>query len=181
MSTPNNRRRDPGGLTGEAILVWVGIVAVGVLVASVYGSVRLGHAIAGDGAELPSDPFALVFGVFSGKVSWPAASWWVLGGILAFVVEHQHPAAVAIGAVVHSAQVDHLIETQAGTVAQRARRGLPCLPPDGDDHLITDDFRPDQRIGKRGFQGSDESGIVGHACQPILRWCCCGGSCSGAG
>ena len=75
MSTPNNRRRDPGGMGGEAILLWVGIVAVVVLGGAVYGSVRLGHAIAGDGAELPSDPFALVFGVFSGNVSWPAASW----------------------------------------------------------------------------------------------------------
>ena len=86
MSTPNNRRRDPGGMGGEAILLWVGIIAVVVLVGAVYGSVRLGHAIAGDGAELPSDPFALVFGVFSGNVSWPAASWWVLGGILAVAI-----------------------------------------------------------------------------------------------
>lgn len=86
MSTPNNRRRDPGGMGGEAILLWVGIIAVVVLVGAVYGSVRLGHAIAGDGAELPSDPFALVFGVFSGKVSWPAASWWVLGAILAVAI-----------------------------------------------------------------------------------------------
>lgn len=85
MSTPNNRRRDPGGLSGETTLLWVGIVAVGVLLVSVYGSVRLGHAIAGDESALPSDPFALLFGVFSGKVSWPAASWWVLAGILLVV------------------------------------------------------------------------------------------------
>ncbi|WP_342746840.1 hypothetical protein [Georgenia soli] len=25
MSTPNNRRRDPGGLSGEAVLIWIGI------------------------------------------------------------------------------------------------------------------------------------------------------------
>ena len=28
MSTPNNRRRDPGGIGAEAILLWVGILAV---------------------------------------------------------------------------------------------------------------------------------------------------------
>ncbi|GEM_PF-2486600 len=28
MSVPNNRRRDPGGLPGEAVLLWVGIVVV---------------------------------------------------------------------------------------------------------------------------------------------------------
>jgi len=83
VSTPNNRRRDPGGMSGEAILVWVVIVAVVVLVVAVYGSVRLGHVLAGDTGELPTDPFALVFGVFNGSVSWPIASWWVLAGILA--------------------------------------------------------------------------------------------------
>lgn len=86
MSTPNNRRRDPGGLSGETMLMWVGLVAVALLVGGVYASVRLGHAIAGDTSELPADPFSLLFAVFQGKVSWPAASWWVLGGLLAVVI-----------------------------------------------------------------------------------------------
>ena len=35
MSTPNNRRRDPGGLSAEAVLVWIAVVLVVVVVGSV--------------------------------------------------------------------------------------------------------------------------------------------------
>lgn len=83
MSTPNNRRRDPGGIGAEAILLWVGILAVVVIVGSVYVAMQLGHRIAGTGAELPGDPFSLLFGLLGGKLDWPgAAGWWVLGGML---------------------------------------------------------------------------------------------------
>lgn len=82
MSTPNNRRRDPGRMSGETILLFIAVAAVVVIGGGAYVAVRLGHAFEGDVATLPSDPFAVVFGVFSGKVTWPTASWWVLGGIL---------------------------------------------------------------------------------------------------
>lgn len=85
MSTPNNRRRDPGGLSAESILVWVAVIAAVVLVGSVYGAVRIGHAIVGDTSELPSDPIGVLFGVFRGTVTWPDASWWVLAGIVVLV------------------------------------------------------------------------------------------------
>lgn len=87
MSTPNNRRRDPGGLSGEAILIWVGIIAVVLIVGAVYAAVHLGHAIQGDGVQVPRDPFTLIFGVLSGKVAWPTpAGWWVLAGIALVLV-----------------------------------------------------------------------------------------------
>ena len=56
MSTPNNRRRDPGGLTGEMVLMWVGIVVVFLLVGSVYVAMHLGHKIAGTGVDPARQP-----------------------------------------------------------------------------------------------------------------------------
>ena len=82
MSTPNNRRRDPGGLTGEMVLLWVGIVLVVLVVGSVYAAMHLGHKIAGTGGVLPADPFSVLFGLLGGELAWPgAAGWWVLGGV----------------------------------------------------------------------------------------------------
>ncbi len=82
MSTPNNRRRDPGGLSGEVVLVWVAVVLVVIVVGSVYAAMHLGHRFAGTDAEVPSDPFAVVFGLLGGDLTWPgAAGWWVLGSM----------------------------------------------------------------------------------------------------
>lgn len=84
MSTPNNRRRDPGGLSGEAILIWITVVLIMVVVGTVYAAMHLGHRIADTGAELPGDPFSLLFALLGGKLDWPGvAGWWVLGGMLA--------------------------------------------------------------------------------------------------
>ena len=38
MSIQNNRRRDPGGMGSEAILVWIGIIVVVVGVGSIYAA-----------------------------------------------------------------------------------------------------------------------------------------------
>lgn len=82
MSTPNNRRREPGGLTGEVVLLWVGIVLVVVVVGSVDVAMQLGHKIAGSGVSVPRDPFTVLFGLLGGSLPWPgAAGWWVLGGV----------------------------------------------------------------------------------------------------
>lgn len=87
MSTPNNRRRDPGGLSGEVVLVWVGIIAVVVVVGAAYAAMHLGHRLAGTGVQVPADPFSVLFGLFGGDLAWPgAAGWWVLGGVAAVVV-----------------------------------------------------------------------------------------------
>ena len=82
MSTPNNRRRDPGGISGEAILVWVGLILTVAAVGSVNVAVHLGHRIDATGVDMPGDPFALFFGVLGGDVPWPAAGGWVLAATL---------------------------------------------------------------------------------------------------
>lgn len=81
MSTQNNRRRDPGGFSAETILLAAGIVIVIVGVAGLNLAVRLGHQLDGSGVELTSDPFGLVFQLFSGKVPWPAAGTWIIAGV----------------------------------------------------------------------------------------------------
>lgn len=87
MSMPNNRRRDPGGLSGEAVLVWVSIVVVVVVVGALYAAMHLGRRLAGTGVQVPADPFEVAFGVFGGTLKWPGeAGWWVLGGVAAVVV-----------------------------------------------------------------------------------------------
>lgn len=87
MSSTSNRRRDPGTLTGETVglLVFVLVVLVGG--GSLYAAVRLGHQLDGTTATaspgaapegLPSDPFAVVIGLFTGAVSWPASGTWII-------------------------------------------------------------------------------------------------------
>lgn len=98
MSTPNNRRRDPGALTGEVVLLWVGIVLVVLVVGSVYAAMHLGHQVAGTGVQVPTDPFTVLFGVLDGTLPWPApAGWWVLGAVAAVLVV----LAVLVGVAVH--------------------------------------------------------------------------------
>ncbi|GAA4193450.1 hypothetical protein GCM10022219_15250 [Microbacterium oryzae] len=86
MSTPSNRRRDPGGLSGEVILLWVAIVVVLVVVGGVYLAVHLGSRLAGTGAEVPADPFELLFGLFGGDVEWPGAAGWAVLAAFAVVL-----------------------------------------------------------------------------------------------
>ena len=84
MSTPNNRRRDPGGIGAEAALVWVGILFVLTVSGSLYAAMHLGHRFANTGQTLPTDPFELVFGLIGGDLPWPGeAGWWVLGAVAA--------------------------------------------------------------------------------------------------
>ena len=87
MSLPNNRRRDPGGASSEAVLVWVAIVLVVVVVGAVYAAMHLGHRLAGTGADLPGDPFSVLFGLLGGDLLWPgAAGWWVIAAAAALLV-----------------------------------------------------------------------------------------------
>ena len=67
----SNRRRDPGRLPAEAILVWIGVLAVLVVVGGVWLAMHLGHRLAGTGVDLPTDPFTLLFGLLSGELPWP--------------------------------------------------------------------------------------------------------------
>lgn len=86
MST-NNRRSDPGGLTGEVILVWVFIVVVVLGVGSVYAAMHLGHRFAATGTSVPTDPFKVFFGLLSGDLAWPGTIGWIIvGGLAAALV-----------------------------------------------------------------------------------------------
>ena len=78
MSQPTNRRRDPGGASSEAILIWIVIALVVGIAGVIYGAVHLGHRVAGTGASVPTDPFALLFGVLGGDVPWPGRTGWVV-------------------------------------------------------------------------------------------------------
>jgi type IV secretory pathway TraG/TraD family ATPase VirD4 len=86
MSTPNNRRRDPGGMSSESLLLLVGIglvVAVGVIV---NVSVRLGHQLDGTGVQLPADWFTLPIQLATGRIAWPASGTWIVAVLAAIVL-----------------------------------------------------------------------------------------------
>jgi len=87
VSTPNNRRKDPGAMGAEMVLLWVGIVVAVLAVVSVNVSLRVGHRLAGTpAAEVPADPFAVLFGVLGGDVTWPPQATWVLIALLGVAV-----------------------------------------------------------------------------------------------
>ena len=82
MSQPNNRRRDPGGVGSEAILVWIVIIVVAIVVGGAYATVHLGHRLAGTGEVIPSNPFDVFFGLLKGDVTWPGTTGtWVASGL----------------------------------------------------------------------------------------------------
>lgn len=86
MSTPNNRRRDPGGMSSESLLLLVGIglmVAVGVIV---NVSVRLGHQLDGTGVQLSADWFTLPIQLATGRIAWPASGTWIVAVLAAIVL-----------------------------------------------------------------------------------------------
>ena len=78
MSGTSNRRADPGSLTGETVglLVFVLVSVVGG--GGLYVAIRLGHQLDGTADQLPSDPFAVVIGLFTGTVAWPASGTWII-------------------------------------------------------------------------------------------------------
>ena len=86
MSTPNNRRRDPGGFGAETMMLLVGIGGVVAAIVVLNVAVRLGHQLDGTGGELPSDPFAFTLGVVMGRVPWPASATWIVIVLLAVVL-----------------------------------------------------------------------------------------------
>ncbi|MFI8634251.1 type IV secretory system conjugative DNA transfer family protein [Microbacterium sp. NPDC077663] len=86
MSTPNNRRRDPGGFGAETLMLLVGIGGAVAAIVVLNVAVRLGHQIDATGVELPSDPFAFTLGVILGRVPWPASATWIVAVLLAIVL-----------------------------------------------------------------------------------------------
>ena len=86
MSRTSNRRADPGSLSAETLglLAFVLLVLVGG--GTLYAAVRFGHQLDGTAAGLPSDPFAVVIGLFTGKVAWPASGTWIAAGAAAVLL-----------------------------------------------------------------------------------------------
>lgn len=64
------RKRGPGGLSTEAVLLWVALAVSAVSVGGVNLSVRGAAAIDDTGATLPDNPFALFFAVLRGRIHW---------------------------------------------------------------------------------------------------------------
>jgi type IV secretory pathway TraG/TraD family ATPase VirD4 len=83
---PNNRRRDPGGLSGEVVLLWAAVIAAVLAIGGVNVAVRIGARLDGAGQAVPGDVFTLFFGVLKGTVPWPSSSKWVLAVFLVVVV-----------------------------------------------------------------------------------------------
>ena len=73
MSTTNNRRPQPGRVTGETIALFVVIGFVLVTLVTVYAAAKFGHQLAGL-EPIPADPWETLFGVLKGDVAWPMAS-----------------------------------------------------------------------------------------------------------
>lgn len=89
---PSNRRRDPGALSTETILVIAFVVVSVVGGGAIWIAVTLGAQLAGTAGKLPGDPFAVVLGALTGDVAWPAPATWILA-VLGVVV-------VALGTLV---------------------------------------------------------------------------------
>ncbi|SDS71724.1 type IV secretory system conjugative DNA transfer family protein [Microlunatus soli] len=88
MSRPSNRRRDPGGLSGEMILAFVGLGLLTAIVGICYLGVRVGNRIDGVDPAIPDDPFGVFFGLIRGDVGWPASGDLVLiaAGLLLIII-----------------------------------------------------------------------------------------------
>ncbi len=82
---PNNRRPEPGRLSGETILIWLTVGIVATALGVTYVSIHLGYRIAGL-PPAPADPWAVLLGVVKGTLSWPLASTLVLIGLTVLVL-----------------------------------------------------------------------------------------------
>jgi len=78
MSATTNRRNGPGGMGAETVLMSVAVGLIITVLGSLYAAMYLGHRLAGDDVTLPSDPFALTFGVLGGDLPWPGVFGWVI-------------------------------------------------------------------------------------------------------
>lgn len=86
MSTPNNRRRDPGGLSSEMILVCVLVGAGAAVGLGTWAALHLGHRINDSGADVPGNPLEAIFGLIGGDVQWPGTAGWIVVGGLGAVI-----------------------------------------------------------------------------------------------
>lgn len=107
MSTTNNRRPQPGRVTGETIALFVVLGLVLVALVTVYAAAKFGHQIAGL-PPIPADPWQTLFGVIKGDVAWPMASTVIAAAVLVvLLVVGGMVWRVAARRRAHSSRVDH--------------------------------------------------------------------------
>lgn len=87
MSAPRgtNRRRDPSGTATETWLLGGTITVTMTVIAATWVGVHGGYALSGRRLpkRVPTDPFALTIGVFTGQTRWPSHGWYALAAFLA--------------------------------------------------------------------------------------------------
>jgi len=90
LSSTSRRSEGPSSSPAEAVLVWGGLAAGGLLLGAVTLAVHVGAALDRDRQRLPANPIALALGLAKGTVRWPASAGLVLiaaaGGLLFFAL-----------------------------------------------------------------------------------------------
>lgn len=82
----NNHRSQPGGMSGETGLLWVGLVFGGAALVTVWVGVKAGHRWAGLLGSTPNDPFELLIQVARGEVAWPRESSVIAAGVVTAIL-----------------------------------------------------------------------------------------------
>ncbi|NYI97339.1 type IV secretory pathway TraG/TraD family ATPase VirD4 [Streptomonospora nanhaiensis] len=80
MANSNRRGRQPGTMSTEAILVWIGLVAAVALLGGGWASLHLANLAADSPQDVPLNPFSVFFALATGTVVWtPGATVAALG------------------------------------------------------------------------------------------------------
>jgi type IV secretory pathway TraG/TraD family ATPase VirD4 len=84
MTGQRNRRRKrgPSATSSETIMLWCCLILVALLVAGTWAPLHLGNLLTGSGRDLPLDPFGLLYGLFTGRISWTGAATGALVGLV---------------------------------------------------------------------------------------------------
>lgn len=92
----NNRRREPGGMATETVMLAIVTATVMLAVLAMYAGQHLGHAVGGDDVDVPADPFRVTFDTIGGELAWPAAGTWIVALIGALLLALIAAAIVAL-------------------------------------------------------------------------------------
>ncbi|PPG66028.1 conjugal transfer protein [Rathayibacter rathayi] len=127
MTTPNNRRTEPGRGGDTAILGLV-LVAVAVL-AGLWVAVAWGSVLSGVNPQLPASPVNIVLGLLEGSASWPPTGTLIMVGevlagcaVGAFIVWLRTGPGVAATRLDHAARYMARARDLRGMTGVRARK-----------------------------------------------------------